>query len=207
MIAPRAVTGASFGATAKEGHTMSSDIDLEQLQRDVRYLKDRLEIQDVIMRESRGVDRHDEELLASCFHEDAVAAYGGTLVPAAEHPQWSNTAHSERFGLHAHHITNHICEIDGDTAYAESYNIAVFLSKDQRRASCVTARYIDELERRNGEWKIRTRRALTDIAVEGDASFLGAYRGRPVDHREFWTKEDLSYQRPIDFSVPSPRWH
>jgi hypothetical protein len=127
------------------------DIDLEQLQQDVRYLKDRFEIQDVIMRESRGVDRHDTELLASCFHEDGAAAYGGTIVPAREHADWSNSAHAERFSLHAHHITNHICEIDGDVAYCESYNIAVFLSKDQRRASCVTARYIDELERRSGE--------------------------------------------------------
>jgi hypothetical protein len=106
-----------------------------------------------------------------------------------------------------HHITTHTCDIEGDVAYAESYAIGVFLSPDQTRASYVTARYVDQLERRDGVWAIVKRRAMTDIAAEGDASFLGAFRGRPVEEEEFWTKRDLSYQRPIDLSVPSPAWH
>jgi hypothetical protein len=153
------------------------------------------------------MDRHDEDLMTGCYHEDGVAAYGSTIVHGPEHGRWSNSAHAGRFRLHAHHITNHTCEIDGDAAYCESYAIAVFLSGDQRRASCVSSRYIDQLERRDGRWRIVVRRALTDIAVEGDASFLGAFRGRPVDEKEFWTKHELSYQRPIDLSVPSPPWH
>jgi ketosteroid isomerase-like protein len=185
---------------------MSSDSTIEQLQRDVQYVKDRLEIQDVIMRHARGVDRHDADLMNSCYHEDGVAAYGGTIVEARDHSEWSNSAHQGRFSLHLHNITTHTCEIEGDVAYAESYVIATFLSADQTRASMVSARYIDQLERRNGEWKIAVRRATTDIAVEGDASFLGAFRGRPVEP-EFWNKDDVSYQRPVDLSVPTPRWH
>lgn len=186
---------------------MSSDVDLEQLQRDVRYLKDRLDIQDCIMRYARGVDRHDAELMESAYHEGAQARYGSNVIPKSEHANWSNSAHSERFRLHAHHITNITCDIDGDVAHCESYNIGVFLSEDQKRTSFVSARYVDLLERRDGEWRIVQRRAMTDIAIEGDASFLGAFRGRPVDEREFWTRADLSYQRPIDLSVPSPAWH
>ena len=185
---------------------MTSD-NIEQLQRDVRYLKDRLEIQDCIMRHARGVDRHDAELVTSCYHEDGVAAYGSTIVSRPEHADWSNSVHSERFSLHAHHVTNLTCEIEGDVAYCESYAIGVFLSEDHQRASYVSARYVDQFERRDGEWKILVRRAMTDIAVEGDASFLGAFRGRPVQARDFWTKEDLSYQRPIDLTVASPAWH
>jgi SnoaL-like protein len=185
---------------------MTADVDLEQLQRDVQYLKDRLAIQDVVARHARGVDRHDAELLDSCYHEDGAAAYGATVVPAREHSEWSNTAHGGRFALHGHHLTTHTCEIDGDVAYAESYVIGTFLSADQTRASFVAARYIDQLERRDGEWRIAARRAMTDIALEGDASFLGAFRGRPVEPEHF-TRDDLSYQRPVDLSVPSPRWH
>jgi len=185
---------------------MSSESTLEQLQRDVQYLKDRLEIQDVIMRHARGVDRHDAELMDSCYHGDGVAAYGATIVPAREHSQWSKEAHRDRFTLHAHNITTHTCEIDGDVAYCESYVLGAFLSPDQKRTSLVGGRYIDQLERRDGEWKIAVRRAMTDLAVEGDASFLGAFRGRPVEP-EFWSKDDVSYQRPVDLSVPSPRWH
>jgi hypothetical protein len=81
------------------------------------------------------------------------------------------------------------------------------LSPDQRRASLVTARYIDQLERRDGAWRIAVRQATTDIAVEGDASFLGSYRGKPVEHDVFWTTADPSYQRPVDLTRQVPGWH
>ena len=48
------------------------DGELEQLQRDVRYLKDRAEVLDCIVRHARGHDRHDEALLSSTYHEDGV---------------------------------------------------------------------------------------------------------------------------------------
>lgn len=183
-----------------------SQSSIQQLQRDVRQLKDRQEILDCIMRHARGVDRHDSDLLDGCYHDDGAAAYGSTIVPAREHSEWSNNAHAGRFSLHAHHITTHTCEIANDTAYAESYAIAAFLSPDRKRTSFVSARYVDQLERRDGEWKIAARRSMTDIAVEGDASFLGAFRGRPVEDEHF-TRDDLSYQRPIDLSKQSPPWH
>ena len=39
-----------------------NDDELEQLRRDVRYLKDRSEILDCIARHARGNDRHDETI-------------------------------------------------------------------------------------------------------------------------------------------------
>jgi ketosteroid isomerase-like protein len=187
---------------------MSADTSMEQLQRDVQYLKDRLDIQDCIMRHCRGVDRHDAELMTSCYHEDAVVKHGNRdeLVRGSEYGVWSNAAHDGRFALHSHNITNMNCEIDGDVAYCESYVITAFLSADQKKTAMVTGRYVDQLERRNGVWKIAVRRAFLDIALDGDASYLGVFRGKPIDHNEFWTHDDVSYQRPIDLSTPSPQW-
>jgi hypothetical protein len=158
------------------------------------------------MRHARAVDRHDVELANSCYHPDGAARFGSTTVAGAEYGEWADEDH-RRFGLHMYNITTHTCEIDGDVAYCESYCIAVFLSQDQRRASLVTARYIDQLERRDGVWRIALRRATTDIAAEGDASFLGAYRGKPVEHDVFWTTNDPSYQRPVDLTRSVPGWH
>jgi hypothetical protein len=186
---------------------MTLEARLDQLETEVRRLRDRSEILDCIMRQSRGVDRHDAELMNSSYHEDGLAAFGSARIPAAEFGEWSKTAHAGRFRLHMHNITTHTCEIEGDVAYCESYCIAVFLSPDQRRTSLVASRYLDQLERRDGEWKIVSRRAVTDIAAEGDASFLGAYRGRPVEEDVFWTRNDPSYQRPIDLSGSIPGWH
>ena len=44
-----------------------NDEDLSQLRDDVRYLKDRMAIMDVVARHARGHDRHDVDLLTSTF--------------------------------------------------------------------------------------------------------------------------------------------
>ncbi len=47
---------------------MSGNIDLEQLARDVQYLKDRQAIEDCVHRHARGHDRFDVEIMTSCYH-------------------------------------------------------------------------------------------------------------------------------------------
>lgn len=200
---------------------MSEDFDLAELRRELRELRDevaaqrqesrqladRLEISDCVMRHVRGVDRHDAALVSDTYHPDGVARYGPTIVPGPEHGEWSNEVHGERFGLHAHHVTTHSCEIDGDVAHSESYLLGVFISPDQQRASIVSGRYLDRLERRDGEWRIAVRRTVIDVCVEGDASFLGAFRGAEIDESYFWSREDISYLRPLDIETPVPSWH
>ena len=44
-----------------------NDDDLSQLRDDVRYLKDRTAIMDVVARHARGHDRHDVDLLTSTY--------------------------------------------------------------------------------------------------------------------------------------------
>lgn len=178
-------------------------------EREVRYLMDRLAIQDCVMRLARGVDRHDAELMDSCFHPDADVKHGNRsqLVRGAEYGAWSNGAHEGgRFALHSHNVTNLNVEIDGDVAYAESYVVTFFLAADERRTALVAGRYVDQLVRRDGEWRIAKRRAFLDIAGDAPASYLGAFRGEPIDPEELWTRADVSYQRPVDLSTPSPQW-
>jgi hypothetical protein len=186
---------------------MSSETSIEQLQRDLGYLKDRLAIQDVVMRHARGVDRHDVDLMNSCYHEDGVARYGPAVIQGPDYGEWSNGAHVGRFRLHSHNITNLNTDIEGDVAYCESYVMAVFLSSDQKRSSLVSGRYFDQLKRRDGEWRIAVRRTVIDICLEGDASFLGAFRGSEVDESDFWSQKDMSYKRPLDIETEVPKWH
>jgi hypothetical protein len=188
---------------------MSTDPSFEQLQRDVQYVKDRFAIQDCIMRLARGVDRHDAELMSSSFHPDAEIKHGNRAeyVRGADYGQWSNGAHEGgRFALHSHQITNMNVEIDGDTAYAESYVITFFMAGDEKTVALVAGRYVDQLDKRDDEWRISKRRAFLDIAGDAPATYLGTARGTPVDRQQFWSKADVSYQRPIDLSTPSPQW-
>ena len=50
--------------------------ELDALRRDVRWLKDRAEVLDVVATHARGCDRHDVELLSGTYHDDGVDVHG-----------------------------------------------------------------------------------------------------------------------------------
>src|SRR6476661_5022369 len=98
---------------------MTTDDDLEQLRRDVRYLKDRLAVLDCVNNQSRGHVRHDVELMTSVYFEDSVDEHGPNVLMGPDYAEWANATHSAVFEDHLHNITTHTCEIDGDTAHCE----------------------------------------------------------------------------------------
>ena len=110
--------------------------------------------------------------------------------------------------VHTHNITTHTCEIDGDAAYAESYVIVVLLGRDGRTAQFISGRYLDRLERRDGEWRIALRRSTVEVMFIADASVLQSSffkeQGYIKGSRD---RSDLSYQRPLGPEVDPPeRW-
>jgi hypothetical protein len=184
---------------------MTTEDQLQQLVRDVQYLKDRQAILDVIMRQARGHDRHDEELMNSCFWEDGVDEHGQFVTPGPAYGAWANGAHSSYFG-HTHNIANHLCEIDGDTAHADTYVIGAFLPRNAPGTARFTAgRYVDRLERRNGEWRIALRRTVIEVELGGESK----WPEHPVSEsfpKGAWDEGDLSYARPLRLDSPSPHW-
>ena len=73
--------------------------ELEQLKRDVQYLKDRTEILDCISRHARGNDRHDVEITSSTYHDDGVDEHGSAVIRGPEYAAWANSAASGQFGV------------------------------------------------------------------------------------------------------------
>ncbi len=113
---------------------------------DIQRLLDRQAISDVVHRYSRGLDRHDDEMVASCYWEDAVDEHGAFTGSPAEFIAWANDLHETSFRGHQHHITTQTVEIDGDTAHAESYVLGVLTRKGDGEISDVAGgRYIDRL--------------------------------------------------------------
>ena len=157
-----------------------TDDQLQQLLTDVQYLKDRQAILDVVMRHARGHDRHDAELMNSCFWDDGVDEHGQFVTPGPEYGNWANKVHTAGYFLHMHNITNHTCEIDGDTAHCETYVIGALLPRSAPgRAKFVSGRYLDRLERRDGEWRILVRRTTIEVEVEGDSKWPENEISRP----------------------------
>src|SRR6188508_1508011 len=97
----------------------------------VQELVDRQDIHDCIARLARGMDRHDAELMATAYHPDAYEDHGSFRGPAPEFITHVNGtdgvggSHAERFSAHHHLLLNHLADIDGDEAHAETYFLFV----------------------------------------------------------------------------------
>jgi hypothetical protein len=187
---------------------MDIDSALEKLQCDVQYLMDRTAILDCVAQHARGCDRHDIALISAAYHDDGVDEHGFATNPGSQYGEWANKTHAETSVVHTHNITTHSCEIDQDTAHAESYVIVVLIGRDGRNAQFITGRYLDRLERRDGWWRIAVRRSTVEGMFLADARVLQSEfftdKGYLVGTRD---RRDLSYARPLTMEQPAPaRW-
>jgi ketosteroid isomerase-like protein len=128
-------------------------------------LLDRAAIEDVLVRFCRGVDRLDEDLVRSCFHDDAVDDHGMFRGPASEFAPY--VVASARSMLATQHcISNVTVTFDGDVASSESYVHVVLRirGEDGPADHTIFARYVDRFERRaGGEWLIAERVVVYDL--------------------------------------------
>lgn len=161
----------------------------------IQYLLDRQAILDCIHRCARGTDRHDVDLLASCYHEDAVDEHGPFRGGTAGFIEWVNQFHSQNTLSHTHCITTHTCEIDGAVAHAETYCLYTLRRKVGKTVTLGVSRYLDRFERRDGEWKISVRKTYIDWRAEADATIFDTPNGYPPGQ---WDRSDASYQRPLE---------
>jgi SnoaL-like domain len=119
-------------------------------------LLDRQDILDCLTRFSRGLDRFDRDIFLSAFHTDAVIAAGSFVGGPVTLYDWASDMHEQGQNATQHALLNHICEIDGDTAHTETYYL--FAARNRDESNWVAGgRYIDRLERRDGDWRIAMR--------------------------------------------------
>jgi hypothetical protein len=129
-------------------------------------LRDRRALNDLLVRYCRGIDRLDRELVLSCFHPDAHDDHG-TIKGSPQQlvdrifsrPPEMQASFSE------HKLTNVYLELDGDTAWGESY-ITMHQVRDGQLVRG-DGRFIDRFERRHGEWRIAHRRVILEWATPG----------------------------------------
>ena len=131
----------------------------------LRAVADRQAITELLYRYCRAVDRIDEKLGHSIWHEGAVADYGdfyqgdGPGVIDLICGQHRHTLY------HTHQMSNVIIQLDGDRAGSESYVTANLRVKNGDRLMQMTvwSRYVDQWSRRNGYWGIDKRIAIRDF--------------------------------------------
>ncbi|MDB5970379.1 MAG: nuclear transport factor 2 family protein [Hydrocarboniphaga sp.] len=184
---------------------MIDEAELAQLKRDVQQLKDRQSILDCIQRECRARDRQDVAQIAGCWWEDGVDEHGPIVTQAPDYPARANAGHRALFNMTSHNITNHLCELDGDTAYCESYVVGGLFWLDDKRTTIAFGRYLDQLEKRQGEWRILTRRCTIEMSADTDGSWVHSKNVKGF-LKALWNGEDPSYERPIVARPDGVRW-
>jgi ketosteroid isomerase-like protein len=161
----------------------------------LQNLLDRQDIHDALMRYCRGVDRCDEALMQSAYHEDAVA-FAINAWDFVEHFIPDNKA-ATTFTMHS--IANLDIDVVGDKAYSEAYFVT-YVGREEDGQEFVDAfcgRYVDRWERRNDDWKIIHR----EVAREWSRANAFGLETFPVPPREkdtFQTprrdRSDISFQ-------------
>lgn len=127
-------------------------------------LLDERDIHDVLLRYCRGVDRCDAELLASCYHDDAVDDHGSWIEYGGDAPLEIIERVKPGAEPAMHFLGNVRIEVEGDTAFAESYLLAfrAFRRDDRAYTRTTALRFIDRFTRRGGEWRIGERVVADD---------------------------------------------
>lgn len=165
----------------------------EKLEQKLIGVLDMQEVKAVAHRFARGLDRCDRQIIESCFHKDGMDDHGFFKGSATEFCDWV-MIELEKFTISQHLITTQNAEINGNSAMCESYFYAYHLMSTPNGDKDVIAagRYLDTMEKRDGEWKITLRQATFDWNKITDAAPLPAPENDP---RTVGTnsKEDASY--------------
>jgi hypothetical protein len=130
----------------------------EAAQQRLERMLARDEIQEVLARYARGVDRADAELLKSCYHPDAIEEHGGNYTGNAFAYVDGAVPRIRLMGAMQHLLgTSHI-DFDGDVAWVETYlwTFARFAANGGSIDTFTGGRLVDRFERRHGQWKMRT---------------------------------------------------
>jgi hypothetical protein len=178
----------------------------------VRRLADREAIRDCVARYCRGIDRFDRELVLSAFHADALDEHGKFVGNPAEFVDWALVQHEAAHLSHEHYMLNHLSELDGDTAHAETYFLFVSMNRQGKPLTMGGGRYIDRFERRDSRWAIAARVTLRDWAMTDErpdmadlSSFTSTRALLSDEMRAFMNggfgarrdRSDASYHRPL----------
>lgn len=121
------------------------------------------DIRDLLARYFVGVDRRDWDMIGSCFTPDIHAEYhmfkADGIAELMQHIRGVARSKSS-----THFMGNHLIEVKGETARSEIYCEIhmIFAEPAGDHDTVLGTRYIDQLTRVNGHWKVKHRLQYRD---------------------------------------------
>ena len=173
---------------------------------DLAELLDRQAIHQVLLNYARGLDRLDNALARSCYWDDAIEDHGHFVGTPDDFISWADGT-TLMFESTQHAILNHVCDLQGDEAFCETYyHFSGVTAQGPNFMS--TGRYIDHFQKREGpngrEWRIANRVTIVEGTYDVPKAGLA-----PSPQTAYTPDEpcpatrdgnDISYHRP-----PMPR--
>ena len=170
-----------MGFTRHTGTIKTGGVTLvgEDLASKIDCLESRQAIEDLASNYCHGFDKRDEARFLSIWWEDCVWAIGPPFGDFEGHVGIRSALHDvlwPAWAMSQHITSNQIVEFsDSDHALACCDVDCTGLLTDSTNATFVGATYTDQVERRNGIWKIRRR----DVVIHYFNSFEGHTLSKP----------------------------
>ena len=122
----------------------------------LQYVADRIELMDVMLRYTKGVDERDMTLYRSVFADDVeiVGFTPDVYRGAAAWAAYVETALAQ-FGPTQHMLGPQLATVNGDTAHCRTDVQALHYLKDKPGTTLTAwATYVTDMKRIDGAWKI-----------------------------------------------------
>jgi len=130
----------------------------------VQLLMDERAITAVLHRRARATDQRDLDTALSCYHEDATEDHEGFDGPIREYLATTSPVFvgGSDIVVNFHQIGNVEIDVQGDTASCQCYFLCAITvgTGDNTRDYLNAGRYLDDFERRDGEWRIQHRQCV-----------------------------------------------
>ncbi len=135
----------------------------------LQEMLDHFEIRKTLSEYCRGVDRGDQEHMASVYAQGSWDEHGPFRSSGPDFAKAvMNVMKNGASNRDSHMLGQSVINIDGDKAGAETYFLATS-KKDEADGSEVllqlAGRYVDQLVREDGMWKIKNRVCVRDWSV------------------------------------------
>ncbi|MFF4771422.1 nuclear transport factor 2 family protein [Microtetraspora fusca] len=137
----------------------------------MNQLVDRVEIEQVLFRYARAVDRLDYEAIRDCYFPEAIDIHGGYQGPVDGLVEDIRRRHAT-IDSSQHFISNVLIEFTGEhSADVESYCLCYLRQMPEagapdQKLAIIRCRYVDRFERRDGRWRIADRVVVFDDVRE-----------------------------------------
>jgi SnoaL-like domain len=133
---------------------------------------DREQIRTAIARLARGEDRRDAALISAAYWPDSITDYGVFKGSFDDYLAWVVPG-AEAITNTQHHIGQSHIELNGERARVETQVISyhrIDYGAGDEHDTVIGGRYLDEFEKRDGEWRIASRKMLYDWFQDWGAS-------------------------------------